>query len=267
VVTEVVMLNILDKLWLWTHVAGGVNNQYGFKEGSKISPAEAASYMGVSNILFVRLNNKPEVPEYSKYAASFKKLNRVVWSIIGDSASSNESEVPVLLELSKKFPNIRGVIMDDFFSFRMNAYKPQDIANIRRSLSNRTDAGHKLDLWVTLYTHELDLAVKPYLDECDVTTLWTWHSEDLARLEMNFAKLKKMCPGSRKVLGCYMYDFGNSKPMQVELMEKQCRFGLDLLKTGEIEGIIFLASCICDLRLDAVEWTKKWIDSIKSSQG
>ncbi len=260
-------MNILDKLWLWTHVAGGVNNQYGFKEGSKISPAEAASYMGVSNILFVRLNNKPEVPEYSKYAASFKKLNRVVWSIIGDSASSNESEVPVLLELSKKFPNIRGVIMDDFFSFRMNAYKPQDIANIRRSLSNRTDAGHKLDLWVTLYTHELDLAVKPYLDECDVTTLWTWHSEDLARLEMNFAKLKKMCPGSRKVLGCYMYDFGNSKPMQVELMEKQCRFGLDLLKTGEIEGIIFLASCICDLRLDAVEWTKKWIDSIKSSQG
>jgi hypothetical protein len=42
-------------------------------------------------------------------------------------------------------------------------------------------------------------------------------------------------------------------------MERQCRIGLDWLRQGRIEGIIFLASCICDLGLEAVEWTREWI--------
>ena len=58
------MRNTTDKLWLWAHRAGGLNNQYGFKYESGISPAEAAAHMGVPNVLFVRLGNKPEVREY-----------------------------------------------------------------------------------------------------------------------------------------------------------------------------------------------------------
>ena len=28
------------------------------------------------------------------------------------------------------------------------------------------------------------------------------------------------------------------------------------------EGMIFLASCICDLKLEAVEWTRQWIQKV-----
>ena len=34
------------------------------------------------------------------------------------------------------------------------------------------------------------------------------------------------------------------------------------LRQGRIEGMIFLASCICDLELEAVEWTRRWIAEV-----
>jgi hypothetical protein len=42
-------------------------------------------------------------------------------------------------------------------------------------------------------------------------------------------------------------------------MKMQCEFGLKRIQSGQIDGIIFLASCICDLGLETVAWTKEWI--------
>jgi hypothetical protein len=50
--------------------------------------------------------------------------------------------------------------------------------------------------------------------------------------------------------------------MPVEWMRHQCELGLTWLKEGKIEGMIFLASCICDLDLEAVEWTRAWIREV-----
>ena len=50
--------------------------------------------------------------------------------------------------------------------------------------------------------------------------------------------------------------------MPLALMEKQCSLGLDWLREGRIDGTIFLASCICDLGLEAVEWTRSWIAAV-----
>ena len=50
--------------------------------------------------------------------------------------------------------------------------------------------------------------------------------------------------------------------MPIELMEHQCRMGRKWLENGRIEGMIFLASCICDMGLETVEWTRRWIDGV-----
>jgi hypothetical protein len=119
--------------------------------------------------------------------------------------------------------------------------------------------GRKLDLWATLYTQEMDLPIKEHLKQCDVIAFWTWHAPELENLEKNFSRLKEMSPKSRVVLGCYMYDFGNGETMPVNLMEKQCELGLRWLEEGQIEGMIFLGSCICDLKMEAVKWSREWI--------
>ena len=56
--------------------------------------------------------------------------------------------------------------------------------------------------------------------------------------------------------------FEISKPMPVELMEKQCSLGLSCLKQERIEGMVFLGSPVVDLKLEAVEWTRKWIAEV-----
>jgi len=45
-------------------------------------------------------------------------------------------------------------------------------------------------------------------------------------------------------------------------MRHQCELGLQWLKLGRIEGMIFLATKICDLDLEAVEWTRQWMAQV-----
>ena len=256
------MPEIKDKLWIWGHEAGSHNDQYGIKYLSRMTPAEGASYLGVPNMIMVRYANKPE-PPFDQYAMAFEPLKKVVWSIIGDGSSSG-NDLAEVLDLAQRFPNISGAIMDDFFERRnpetgkkeLSPYTPDELSDIRKQL---TVSGRKLDLWVVLYNGQLNLPVGEYLKQCDVVTFWTWRSEEIKNLEQNFERAEKLSSSCRKVLGCYMYDYGDGKPMSVSLMEKQCELGLRWLQEGRVEGIIFLASCICDLELEAVEWTRQWI--------
>ena len=124
--------------------------------------------------------------------------------------------------------------------------------------------GRHLDIGVTLYTHQLDPRIRPHLECCDVVSLWTWKAQDLKKLEQNFALAKSLAQGKQLRLGCYMWDFGAKKPMPVELMRKQCEFGLEQLRRNNISGMIFLASNICDLDLEAVEWSRQWIAEVGS---
>jgi len=45
----------------------------------------------------------------------------------------------------------------------------------------------------------------------------------------------------------------------MELMKLQLNFALEQFKKGQIEGMIFHCTPLCDLGLEAVEYSKKWI--------
>jgi hypothetical protein len=236
-----------------------------------MTPAEGAFYLGVPNVVFVAYQDPkdscrmlPEESSFEPYAISFRPLKGVVWSIVGAGGVVNQHGVEFVWNLSQKFPNITGVQMDDFFRTTLDGGKvgtltPKELAYIRNQLAT---TGRKLDLWVTLYHHDLQFDVSEYLSEVDVVTYWTWKAQDLENLEEGFAQAEKAAPRARKVLGCYMWDYGTYQPMPVALMEKQCQIGLEWLRQGRIEAMIFLASVICDLNLEAVEWTRNWIREV-----
>lgn len=252
---------VRDHLWIWCHEAGSNNGQYNLPGESRMTPAEAAFYLGVPNAIFVVYQGKPE-PPFDRLAISFRPLKKVVWSIVGDSSSTRndkETDLDAVVSLAAKFPHIRGGIMDDFFHAAdakgsISRYGVDDIARFRSRL-----AAHKLDLWVVLYSHDLGLPVQPYIANCDVVTFWTWNAADLRDLDPTFHRMESVVGPKRKLLGCYMWDFGTGKPMPLELMKLQCEKGLAWLKEGRIDGVIFLSSVICDLDIDAVEWTRKWV--------
>ena len=151
-----------------------------------------------------------------------------------------------------------GGVLDDFLNARRRElFTPADVALFRERMHRET--GRRLDLWVVLYAHEISPEVKPYLEECDVVTFWTWHGRTLDRLEENLDTVIAMTPGKRHLAGCYMWNYGESKPLTPEQMKHQCEVYLRYVMDGKIEGIIFCSNCIADLGIPEVEWTRRWI--------
>jgi hypothetical protein len=238
---------------------------------SRITPVEGAHFLGVPNVIFIRYENKPALP-YDQYAVPFRSLKRVNWSIAGAGGATSDQEREQVLQLAARTPNVTGLFMDDFFNLDQS---PQDfngttapasaaltVPQLRQIREKLDFHGRRLDLGVTLYMTQLSPRILGHLDLCDVVSLWTWKAADLRALETNFEKAKKLMPGKRLRLGCYMWDFGMAKPMPLEVMKHQCDLGLKWLKAGRIEGMIFLATNICDLQLESVEWTREWIGRV-----
>ncbi len=246
-----------EKIWLWGHKEGMQNNRWGLFEISKITPFDACEYMGIENLIFVREFGLPGPEEYERYANSFKNLKKIVWSIVGADATFEQEDVERIIVLKKKFKNIIGGIADDFFVKEVPAIDLGKLSKIKEKMKE-----NKLELWAVIYQHQLNLSVEKYIEKFDLMTYWIWRSEEINEIEENFNKFCDKHPEKRKMLGCYMWDYGNGKPMPLALMQKQCSLGLQWLGEKKIEGIIFLASCICDLKLESVEGTREWITSL-----
>jgi len=254
------MEKIRDRFWIWGHEAGSHDKTWGTPKPSRMTPAEGAFYLDVPNMIMIRYEDKPEMP-FDQYALAFRPLKKVVWSITGAGGVTSETERNHIIELAQKFPNIVGVFMDDFFiGDGKGALSIDELKDFRNQLILPEK---KLDLMVTTYTHDLDTpSTADYLALCDVASIWTWKAADIADMDTTFQKFESVAPDCRKLLGCYMWDYGTHQPMPIDMMKMQCKKGLKWLKEGRIEGMIFLASCICDLELDAVEWTRNWIAEV-----
>ena len=256
------MSTVRDVLWLWGHEAGSHGGeQWGIDAPSRITPTEACHYMGIPNCVMVVYANQP-APPFEQHYLPMTTLDKVVWSIVGDAGSTrndSESDLEAVLDLAKRYPNLVGGMMDDIFHGGKPRWFVEAIGEFRRRLHA---AARPLDLWVVLYHKELDLPVHEYLDACDVVSLWSMKDEELARLVPTFWRFVELTPEKRRVMGVYMWNYGARKPMAIDVIRRQCELSLGWLKQGRLHGIIFLASCICDLELEAVEWVRNWIAQV-----
>jgi hypothetical protein len=255
---------VRDKLWLWGHDAGAHNEGWGLPGASRITPVEAAFYLGIPNLIMVRYQGRPPLP-FEQYAIPFRPLQRVVWSIVGPAGQTDDAERAHVLDLASRQPNLVGLMLDDFFAGspeqRDLGVEPAALSldQLRQLRGQLTVAGRQLELWVVLYEHQLTAAVFPYLELLDTITLWAWDAQRLTYVPERFETLRKLAPNAKKVLGCYLWDYAGRRPMPVEFVQKQCAYGLRELQSRRLDGLIFLASCICDLELESVEWVRRWV--------
>ena len=258
------------RLWLWGHQAGShttTRDLFGIDGDSHVTPAEAARYLEIPNVIMVRFAGLP-APPYQPHALALSDVDRVLWSVVGDAGTlDGADEAHLVADLAARHPHIVGVVMDDFFQRadtsgqrRLAAHTPEELASMKRDMAQR--AGRPLDLWVVVYGHQLELPIADHLAQCDGITLWSWTAEELAQTPERLRRLRELAPHTPILLGCYMWDYGNKREMPLDAMRAQCEAGAALVETGQVEGLIFLASCICDLNLPAVEWTRRWIRNL-----
>lgn len=251
---------VRDRIWIWGGAPGATNDDWGHAP-SRMTAAEAAFYMGIPNLFLIRHKGRPQLEEYDQYAIALSPLKRVVWAVVESGGETAPERRDYVLKMPARFPNISGFIMDDYFKGDGTAHLTVD--QLRELQQRRRTAdGRTLPLYVVVYTHQLHLPIQDHLKYCDKITFWTWKSEDLARLQENFERLEKITPDHPKLLGCYLWDFGNKAPMPLERMKAQTQYGYQLLQEGRIEGMIFLEHGVCDIGLDTVEWTRAWLDEV-----
>ena len=95
-----------------------------------------------------------------------------------------------------------------------------------------------------------------------MVTLWNGKPEDLVNLESHMKRAEKAAPKARKMLGCYVVDYGRKQGIPVPTMQLQCETGLHWLQERRIEGIVFLGNTTMDLGFESVEWTRQWIQKV-----
>lgn len=262
-------MKLRNKLWIWgqtpgTHHSGaGVDDLYHVPGTNRMTALEGAVWFGIPNMFRVVSMGQP-VPPYDQEAMVLDKLDKVVWSVVGDwstERNNEQSDIEEVIKLAGKYDNFVGGVMDDFLNdIRIGIYPPERIKAMSERL--HTALTKRLDYYLVFYAHELTEPKAPeYLPFFDVVTFWNWRSEELEKLEDNINKLKSLMTDEKPIYcGCYMWDYGNKQPMSATRMKLQLDTYYKWLKEKKIDGIVFCSNCIADVGLEAVDYARKWIE-------
>ena len=271
---EAKYMKMEDRLWLWGQDAGSqhaasANKSWKLPGVNKMGPAEGAKYLGIKNICRVVMGGVPE-PPFDSETEKLAFADNIVWSAVGDGSTirnNNSSDLDEVLRQAEKYPKVTGAVLDDFFCRPENNHGQP----ARLSLDNTRDMCERLhkfhlrplDLWAVWYKKGLDWPVKEYLELFDVITFWNMlASAELDELDDDFAKAVELTPGKRRLAGCYMWNYGEGKPLTINEIKVQCKEYYEWIKKGDAEGIVFCANCCADLGLEAVEWVRNWIKEV-----
>ena len=258
------MSRLIDHIWLWGQTPGSHHNHAGYNLPgvNRMTPREGCDYFGIRNICLVACKAGP-VPPFDQESALVSDLDNVVWSILGAGGLArnvdNFGDMDEVIRQAKMFPNVMAGVMDDFLfsEERREKFNPARLREMRKHLQQ--DAGRPLELWTVYYDRELHLDVREYLELFDVITYWTWFGENIRTLRPTFDRIMAENPGKRFIAGCYMWDYGNGRPLTNELMEMQLEIYREYMHAGKLEGIILCSNCIADVGIPEVELTRKWL--------
>ncbi|MFA5193105.1 MAG: hypothetical protein WC740_20540 [Verrucomicrobiia bacterium] len=259
---------VRDRLWIWGRPAGVYNNTHFRPLGlhSTVEPVAGAEDMGIKNMTFIATGDLGPLENYYR---PFERLDRVYWSLVAAGGGTSQAAREAAYGLAEKHKNVVGFILDDFFLEPSggNAADPGPDRPFRASLTpadlrvirQRSVRGGRVPLMCVIYSAQVKPGARAHLAEVDQICFWTWRPPDLKNMEANFAALERLAPNKQLFLGCYMFNFSNNKPLPVELMQKQVELGYQWLRSGRIQGIIFLSTGTVGAGLEAVDWTRQWI--------
>ncbi len=253
---------LADKLWLWGHPEGRYNNEFGNTKPSRMTPLEGAIYLGVRNMFMVPVGVDVNRRSYNK---SFTTMQHVGWEIY--DAGAHPEQLDQLLEEAKEFPNIDRGIFDDFFANGDGSYKDIPLENLFKVRDKLHNGGVRpLEMWMVFYTHQFgvdpasDAEFQPYIEPFDGVTMWTWNEKNvMSQFEEKYEIFKKMTAGKKKMLGLYLYDFGDKRQATGETVTWQLNRYSELLKAGEVEGIILHTNTMADLDYEAYDAALEWL--------
>lgn len=249
-----------DKFWLWGHPEGAYNNDFGNTKASRMTPLEFCSCFGIKNTFMIPVGIEVNRRQYNK---AFTPLRQVGWECF--RAGQNPELIEPLILEAKDFSNINCVVFDDFkTNFNAGVNAPlENLYKIHDRLHNNEI--RSLDSWMVLYTFQFgnsiedDIAFQPYMDVFDGIIMWTWEEKDVPLIPEKFELFKKYTPHSRRMFGCYLYNFGERKQATGSAVKWQLDFYREKLLSGEAEGVVLHTNTMADLDYEAYDVAYEWM--------
>lgn len=254
-----------NKFWLWGHPEGRYNNEYGNNKASRMTPMEGCLYLGVGNTFMVPVQWDVNERQYCK---SFKTLKQVGWGY--KLHEKDHCRFNKILDIAREFPNVKCIALDDFSdTIQAESEICYDEVKELQHLLDNNDV-RKLDSWMVVYTKDIgvdkeyDTRLRPYYDLVDGVIMWTWEEKHVDLIPEKFEAFKKLTPNTRRMAGCYLYNFGEKKQATGEKVKWQLDWWRERLLNGEIEGVVLHTNTMADLDYEAYdvacEWMQKYGD-------
>lgn len=264
------MTSVADTMWLWGHPAGTASRNSSLLRTSALGPVEGAQHFGVRNLFLVPWRERMPLEQTATAADA---LREVGWSVEYGRVGSEqrlEDELDALVALSARHSNMSRVVLDDFFEAngrespgpprldpRFSDLSPERLASTQERL--RTAGLRPLSVWMVIYTYQLHPNIKPYLDAVDGVMLWFWHQRDLEDYDQRLEAWIGLTEGKRRMLGCYLFDFGANRPADPDLALWQLDRQLELTREGTVEGTCLHTNAVADVGLRAPDAAKRWM--------
>ena len=253
---------------MWGHDSGvydGPKGEFNIPLSPPISMADGIKYLGIPNVCVIRHGIGNE-----EYNRQFQQVKRIAWTLSMGSNHSYQDLKQYVFGLRDTMPNLTGYFLDDFFRFHDKpgfdkncetepAPAALSLDELKQLHEETLAYKRRLNLAIVLYTHLLCPAIKPYMKHIDTVSLWIWTGNDIGKIDDHFKKYRALVPDKPTLLGIYMWDFGGKKELAMSFMVRQLDTALRLYKEGQIDGMIFHCTPLCNKNLAAVEYAKTWI--------
>jgi len=250
------MAKLCEKLWNWGHLEG--SHDHYTKSKNTMTPERFADEYGVKNAFIISFTGNIQ-PPFDGMADRFSVIRELKWSVLGDASTPlPEHELgntPDIIDVLDR-ANITGGIVDDFFDpNRMERFTPEVLKKIKAELN-----AHGRDFWCVLYDRQLTLDLSPYVDCFDGITFWIWNPENVCRMDEYYKTLRGIIGEDKPLmLGIYLFDYEGGCQIPAEIFESQISRYFDMLKTGDIEGVIFCSSALADDSLESCRILKHYV--------
>ena len=254
----------------------------------RMTPAEGAFYLNIPNLLLIRSNNLPRLPDSEhgrarnelpaiRHLVSAARPGRLVGR--GQRWSGRHGRIALRPVAGPGVPQYRRHLPGRFHHRpEERGRRPPDRAS--RLAAQRTRAareklkslGRPMDVWVTLYTHEVNpkhpgtsIAIRRWPTfstsstclRCGRGTPTSCRSWKRAWRPWNASPPRSGASPWGVPLG-----LPHSRPVPLEFDAHQCELGLKWLKEKRIQEMIFLANTVLDVGLPSAEFARNWIAKV-----
>lgn len=255
-------MKLRETYWQWGHPEGCYNNDHGNTRAARMTPMEGCLYLGIQKTFMVPDICDIDAYKRRQYNMSFETLKEVAWQFKIDYQNGIRPEqADPLIEEAKECKNITAVVLDDFVK------KGQYVNLSVESLWALRDHLHEngLQMWMVLYTEEFgfkkeeDEAFQKYIEPFDGIIMWNWRESEYPEIPEKFEIFKEMTRNKRRMVGCYLYNFGQGCPATGSVVKWQ----LDLYRKwqfdGEIEGVVLHTNALADVGYEAYAACREWM--------